>query len=169
MKFLSFMKSLPSTEASLARVDGLEVQVDRFLKTQDEMLYNLNLQKQEFETFNTNMRKFTKQMNENQAKFKDFEQLMDEEDIGKITTDLDIIKTELDGLKRDQLLNEQNDEKLRSAVNDVKKSTQLMETQAGRDMKQIQSILNELTRRADAADVTGENLSVFVTGRELRD
>ena len=101
MKFLSFMKSLPSTEASLARVDGLEVQVDRFLKTQDEMLYNLNLQKQEFETFNTNMRKFTKQMNENQAKFKDFEQLMDEEDIGKITTDLDIIKTELDGLKRD--------------------------------------------------------------------
>ena len=115
------------------------------------------------------MRKFTKQMNENQAKFKDFEQLMDEEDIGKITTDLDIIKTELDGLKRDQLLNEQNDEKLRSAVNDIKKSTQLMETQAGRDMKQIQSILNELTRRADAADVTGENLSFFVTGKELRD
>lgn len=67
------------------------------------------------------MRKFTKQMNENQAKFKDFEQLMDEEDIGKITTDLDILKTELDGLKRDQLLNEQNDEKLRSAVNDIKK------------------------------------------------
>ena len=47
--------------------------------------------------------------------------LMDEEDIGKITTDLDILKTELDGLKRDQLLNEQNDEKLRSAVNDIKK------------------------------------------------
>ena len=44
-----------------------------------------------------------------------------------------------------------------------------METQAGRDMKQIQSILNELTRRADAADVTGENLSFFVTGKELRD
>lgn len=36
-------------------------------------------------------------------------------------------------------------------------------------MKQIQSILNELTRRADAADVTGENLSFFVTGKELRD
>lgn len=92
------------------------------------MLYNLNLQKQEFETFNTNLRKFTRQMNENQAKFKDFEQLMDEEDIPRITTDLDILKTELDGLKRDQLLNEQNDEKLRSAVNDIKKSTQLMET-----------------------------------------
>ena len=53
---------------------------------------------------------------------------MDEEDIPRITTDLDILKTELDGLKRDQLLNEQNDEKLRSAVNDIKKSTQLMET-----------------------------------------
>lgn len=36
-------------------------------------------------------------------------------------------------------------------------------------MKQIQSILNELTRRADAADGVGENLSFFVTGKELRD
>ena len=47
--------------------------------------------------------------------------------------------------------------------------TQSLETHTGRDLKQVQSTLKELTRRADAADVTGENLSAFVTGADLRD
>ena len=67
------------------------------------------------------MRKFTKVMNETVSKLKDIEQTIEEESLTQLSTDVDVLKTEFDGIKRDQVLNEQNDEKLRMAVNDLKK------------------------------------------------
>ena len=65
------------------------------------MMYNANLKKNEIDTISTNMRKFTKVMNETLSKLKDMEQTLEEEELSKMSTDVDILKTELQGLKRD--------------------------------------------------------------------
>ena len=133
------------------------------------MIYNHNLQKNEFETVANNMRKFTKTMNEAMSKLKDMEQTLEEEELTNIQTSVEIMKTEMEGLKRDQVLNEQNDEKLKNLVNEMKKQQQTIETQIGREMKQAQSTIKELQRGITALNITEEGLSSFVTGQEMRD
>ena len=43
MKFNSLQRSMPNFEASVLKIEALEGQVEKFLKVQDEMLYNGSL------------------------------------------------------------------------------------------------------------------------------
>ena len=100
---------------------------------------------------------------------KDMEQVLEEEELQKISTDVEVLKQEFEGIKRDQLLNEQQDAKLKQALSDLKKATEASETQFGREMKQVQSNIKELGRQCNALNQNEEALSSFVTGNEMRD
>ena len=52
------------------------------------------------------MRKFTKTLNEALSKLKDMEQTLEEEELTKLSTDVEIMKQDIEGLRRDQILNE---------------------------------------------------------------
>ena len=83
---------MPDVESNDAKIETLEGLVEKFLKVQDEMVKSNKEQKGEFDNVNTNMKKFTKMMNDVLLKLKDLE----EQDV---QDEVENLKTELENLK----------------------------------------------------------------------